>query len=304
MSTVLSLLRLIDYDLRSYLPDNHPQKKNEIGSEQSPEQFIKMMVAVGRELWRVLKDDGTFWLIIADSYAGSGNGSNDYREAGASISKNDNKYKGQKPITPQGYKPKDLMFIPARVAMALQADGWWVRSDVVWWKKNCTPESVKDRPTSAHEFVFLLTKSQRYWYDHEAVKTPTKGGEHDKRTRVSRKRFPTDKVNGIRATGYYPMANLRNVWHIPVVPYHGAHYATFPPDLVEPCILAGCPEGGVVLDPFVGSGTTCMVARKHRRHGIGLDLNFTYLTTNARERLTYGEYVPVADGINQLTIGV
>jgi DNA modification methylase len=291
------------YGLRSYLPDDHPQKSNEIGLEQSPERFIKMMVMVGRELWRVLRDDGTFWLNIGDSYAGSGNGSNDYRESGASISKNDNKYKGQKPGLQKGYKRKDLMLIPHRVAMALQNDGWWVRSDIVWWK-NGTPESVKDRPTSSHEYVFLLSKSEFYYYDYESVKTPTKGGEHDKRARIARKRFPTDIINGIRATGYYPTANLRDVWKVSTVPYHGAHYAVFPPDLIEPCILAGCPEGGTVLDPFAGSGTTLMVARKHRRNAIGLDLNFDYLTTNARERLQYGSYIPVADGISQLTINV
>lgn len=289
------------HGLRSYLPIGHPMKKYEVGYRQSVSEYVNMMVEIGHELWRVLKDDGVFWLNIGDSYAGSNNGSNDYRDESASISKNDNKYKGQKPGLQSGYKRKDLMLIPHRVAIALQNDGWWIRSDVVWWK-NGTPESVKDRPTSAHEYVFLLTKSEFYWYDHEAVKTLTKGNEHDKRARVARKRFPTKTINGVRKTGYYPTANLRDVWKINTVPYAGGHYAAFPPKLVEPCILSGCPKGGVVLDPFVGSGVTCMVARKHGRDAIGLDLNFEYLTTNARERLQYGSFVPVADGITQQTI--
>ena len=269
-------------------------------------------------------------------------------------------------IPPLKLQAKDLIMIPQLVALALQVDGWWIRSDIVWWKRNCIPESVKDRPTSAHEFMFLLTKSKKYYYDCEAVKTPTKGSEHDKRSRVSRKRFPTDKVNGIRTTGYYPMANLRDVWHIATKPYHRAHYAVFPPDLIEPCILAGCPpkvcaecgapwervveripmgrilsdrtadkhkqglrtaiggdmtsppmsithgwqptcecnadtRPGVVLDPFIGSGTTAMVARKHGRQAIGLDLNYEYLNKNARERLVYGNYVLKDDNTKQFT---
>jgi site-specific DNA-methyltransferase (adenine-specific) len=207
----------------------------------------------------------------------------------------------QKPLS--DLPAKNLIGIPWRVAFALQADGWYLRQDIIWHKPNPMPESVKDRCTRAHEYIFLLTKSARYWYDNEAIKTPTKGNEHDKRTRISRKRFPTEMINSIRKEGYYPGANLRDVWTVPTRPYPGSHYAVFPPDLIEPCILAGCPEGGIVLDPFAGSGTTLAVARKHGRHAIGLDLKFEYLNINARERMQYGSYVPVTDNVNQLTIG-
>jgi len=315
----------------------------------------------------VLRDDGTVWLNLGDSYAGSGKGQ---WNGGCNDPKN-NKTRGMK-LNNVGetysLKPKGLIGIPWRVAFALQADGWYLRSEIIWAKKNCMPESVKDRPTKSHEQIFLLTKSPKYYYDYEAVKTPTKGNAHDKHARVARKRFPTDKVSGIRKEGYYPMANLRDVWHISTKPYSGAHYAVFPPDLIEPCILAGCPpkvcakcgkpwtrivertamgkklskrtdekhiqglatacggtmtsppmsktlgwrptcncntgtKPGVVLDPFIGSGTTCMVTRKHGRNTIGLDLKLEYLNTNARKRLQYGSFIPVADGVKQLTIG-
>ncbi len=145
------------------------------------------------------------------------------------------------------------------------------------------PESVKDRPTRSHEQIFLFTKSSDYYYDYEAIMTPTKGNEHDKRTRVSRKCFPTDTVNGIRKTGYYPMANARDVWHISTKPYHKAHFATFPPDLIEPCILAGSKKGDTVLDPFNGSGTTGLVSIKHHRDYVGCELNPEYVKlTNER----------------------
>jgi hypothetical protein len=275
---------------------------------------------------------------------------------------------------PDNLKPKDLIGIPWRVAFALQADGWWLRQDIIWHKPNPMPESVKDRCTKAHEYIFLLTKSARYWYDNEAIKEPSVEPDDNRGEPGNRKRFPTDMIAGIRGPGVYPMANKRSVWIVTTKPYPGSHYAVFPPDLIEPCILAGCPETvcaecgapyervvesntrfeggsgkagrtpdeiggkwgnqrhgknillgpvtetttlgfqptctcdagtkpGVVFDPFAGSGTTLMVARKHRRNAIGLDLNYEYLTKNARERLQYGGYVPVADNVNQLTIG-
>ena len=274
----------------------------QIGLEVTPQEYVESMCLVADEIWRVLRDDGVFWLNIGDSYNSSP--SNQQNGAVDGPAKEFAfREQGRRKREVPGLKPKDLIGIPWMIAFAFRDRGWYLRSENIWAKKNCMPESVKDRTTSSHEQVFMFTKKDRYWYDNEAVKTPTKGNEHDKRARVARKRFPTDKVNSIRKTGYYPMANLRDVWHVATVPYHGNHYASFPPDLIEPCILAGCPEGGLVLDPFVGSGVTCMVARKHRRNAIGLDLNFEYLNTNARERLQYGGYVPVADGVSQLTIG-
>jgi len=284
------------YGQRDYKVDG------QIGLEITPQEYVESMCLVADEIWRVLKDDGVFWLNIGDSWASNHTpGTSDWKTGWkhGDLSKG---YQARAGGAGNGIKPKDLIGIPWMIAFAFRDRGWYLRSENIWAKKNCMPESVKDRTTSSHEQVFMFTKQDRYWYDHEAVKTPTKGGEHDKRARVARKRFPTERVNGIRKTGYYPMANLRDVWHIATVPYHGNHYASFPPKLIEPCILAGCPEGGLVLDPFVGSGVTCMVARKHRRNAIGLDLNFEYLTTNARERLQYGSFVPVADGVTQLTI--
>ena len=339
------------YGLRDYNVDG------QIGLEQTPDEYVADLVQVFREVWRVLRDDGTVWLNLGDSYSGSGNGSNDYRESGASISKNDNKYGSHKPGPIRGLKSKDLIGIPWMVAFALRADGWWLRQEIIWHKPNPMPESVKDRCTKAHEYVFLLTKNPRYYYDSEAVKEPSKEPDDNRGERGNRKRFPTDKIAGIRGPGVYPMANKRSVWTVPTRPYKGAHYATFPPDLIKPMILAGCPQfvcvkcgapyervvervvgyskecpktqeahearggigkpvgtvgksgggrvdgysttlgfqptcncnagttSGIVLDPFVGSGTTVMVATELGRRGIGLDLNMKYLDVNARERL-------------------
>ena len=351
---------------------------NQIGLEQSPDDYVAAMVQVFREVWRVLRDDGTVWLNLGDSYASvkSRYSSRPHTLAGhARGDDHDMKPDLYHYAKTHNIKDKDLIGIPWRVAFALQADGWWLRQDIIWHKPNPMPESVKDRCTKAHEYIFLLTKQARYWYDNEAIKEPSAEPDDNRGERGNRKRFPTDMIAGIRGPGVYPMANKRSVWTVTTKPYPGSHYAVFPPDLIEPCILAGCPETvcaecgapyervventthfeggsgkagtkaddihgkwegkqygknillgpvvetktlgfqptcdcdagtkpGVVLDPFAGSGTTLMVARKHRRNAIGLDLNFDYLTTNARERLQYGGYVPIADGINQLTIGV
>ena len=276
------------YGLRDYNVDG------QIGLEQTPDEYVADLVQVFREVWRVLRDDGTVWLNLGDSYSGSGNGSNDYRESGASISKNDNKYGSHKPGKEFGLKDKDLIGIPWMVAFALRADGWYLRQDIIWAKPNPMPESVKDRCTKAHEYIFLLSKSPKYYYDYEAVKeesiTPSDMQiakrnklEHKGQRDPGGRRQTTagfDKINKI-----YESRNRRSVWTVPTSPYRGAHYATFPPKLIEPMILAGCPAGGIVLDPFVGSGTTVMVANHLGRKGIGLDLNFKYLKDNAKERI-------------------
>jgi len=163
------------------------------------------------------------------------------------------------------------MLIPHRVAIALQEDGWWVRQDIVWHKPNPMPESVRDRCTKAHEYVFMLTKSKKYFYDSEAIKEPL--------ANTKSKNMESGDTENI------PKKNKRSVWSVPPKSFKGAHFATFPPKLIEPCILAGCREGGVVLDPFVGSGTTCVVAQEHGRHFIGIDLNKEYLAL-ANDRIT------------------
>jgi len=269
----------------------------QIGLEQTPDEYIANLVAVFRECKRILRDDGTLWVNIGDSYSGSGNGSGDYREDGASISKSDAKYGTHKPGTPNGLKPKDLIGIPWMLAFALRADGWYLRQDIIWHKPNPMPESVKDRCTKSHEYIFLLSKSAKYYYDNEAVKEPAVEGTDLGVLRSNKAAYgqgPTDIKTINKRLAICPDSRLgnpsgtrnkRDVWTVTTKPYKGAHYATFPPKLIEPMILAGCPAGGIVLDPFVGSGTTVMVANHLGRKGIGLDLNLKYLKDNAKERI-------------------
>ena len=237
------------FGLRDYGVDG------QIGLEETPEQYVAKMVEVFREVRRVLRDDGTLWLNIGDSYAG-GNTSGRWREGsaradgnvrgdGATSRRNRN---GNGAVA--GIKPKELIGIPWMLAFALRADGWYLRQEIIWHKPNPMPESVKDRCTKAHEQIFLLTKSPRYYFDSEAMKEVAVDG------------------TGSR--------NRRSVWSVATRPYKGAHFATFPPALIEPCILAGCPVDGVVLDPFGGSGTTAGVAIKNGRRAILCELNPDY----------------------------
>lgn len=217
--------------------------EGQIGLESTLPQFINRSIAVFQEAKRVLKPDGTFWLNIGDGYT-SGN-----RAWRAPDKKNPARAMSVRPGTPEGLKPKDLMGIPWRLALALQEDGWYLRSDIVWYKPNAMPESVKDRPTRAHEYIFLFTKSERYYYDHEAVKEPS---DHGKR-------------------------NRRSVWAVNTEPCKDAHFATFPPRLIEPCVLAGSRPGDYVLDPFFGSGTVGLVCQKANRQYIGIELHPEYV---------------------------
>ena len=200
---------------------------------------------------------------------------------------------------PLGLKPKDLVGIPWRVAFALQADGWWLRSDIIWHKPNPMPESVRDRPTKAHEYLFLLSKSARYYYDQEAIKEPSTFHPADWNSDGTKKRESFARGIGNAKNpepGKEPFRaiastrNRRTVWTIATRPFKGAHFATFPPDLVEPCVKAGCPIGGTVLDPFFGAGTVGLVALQHRRHYIGIELNPKYVAM-AQERLAVVEPV-------------
>jgi DNA modification methylase len=261
----------------------------QIGLESTPEAYVARMVEVFREVRRVLRDDGTLWLNLGDSYAAGGTGRRDTAgeyadrraEAFGSGRGNGNGAKDYaQRLVPDGLKPKDLVGIPWRVAFALQADGWWLRQDIIWHKPNPMPESVRDRCTKAHEYVFMLTKSQRYFYDAEAVSEAAKH-QDAKGIPYATRRVLDGTVTEIgrqeRTYDAKPTRNRRSVWTITTKPYRGAHFAVMPPDLVEPCIKAGCPEGGTVLDPFAGSGTTLAVAAQLGRSGIGCELNPEYI---------------------------
>ena len=303
----------------------------QIGLEKTPEEFIEKLVEVFREVRRVLRDDGTLWINMGDSYAAN--------SGKAPPTNTRNKHGHTAKTVPSGLKPKDLMGIPWMLAFALRADGWYLRQDIIWAKPNPMPESVKDRCTKSHEYIFLLSKSGRYYYDAEAIKEPCvqnemangfRGGAYcgnetfkndsgGKRKNIGNLKVPTgwDKEKGshgtIHRTGrtqygekkhsedpidfnntkskklYEPtgMRNKRDVWTVSTQGFTGSHFATFPPKLIEPCILAGSPVGGTVLDPFMGSGTTAMIAEQLQRKYIGFELNGDYIKIADKERLDY-----------------
>ena len=217
--------------------------ENQIGAEMDMRDYVHHLVKVFREVRRTLTDDGTLWLNLGDSYTSGG------RTWRGPDAKNQARGMSYRAPTPDGLKPKDLIGIPWRVAFALQEDGWYLRADNIWHKPNCQPESVKDRPTRSHEYMFLLSKSERYYYDHEAIKEPTLDGSK---------------------------RNRRTVWQINTTPFVGAHFAVFPPALVEPCIAAGSSIDDWILDPFFGSGTVGLVCQKLWRNCIGIELNEDY----------------------------
>lgn len=257
----------------------------QIGLEPTVEAFVEELVAVFRDVRRVLRTDGTLWLNLGDSYASGGRG------GGAENSKqqtNVGALLGPKKA-PAGYKPKDLLGIPWRVAFALQADGWWLRQDIIWSKPNPMPESVTDRCTKAHEYLFLLSKSERYYFDAEAIAEPFADerqgnpGTYNRTTQAAkgpnRDRADTGFLNngaGWNDNGEKTTRNKRDVWEITSAPFPDAHFATFPPALIEPCLRAGCPKGGTVLDPFGGAGTTGLVADRLGRNAILIELNPEY----------------------------
>jgi DNA modification methylase len=260
--------------------------EGQIGLEKTPEEYVAKMVEIFREVRRVLRKDGTLWLNLGDSYAGSGKGAWDNKEVQKEIyvpDKDSPQCKLKK--VPQGLKPKDLVGIPWMVAFALRADGWYLRQDIIWHKPNAMPESVTDRCTKAHEYIFLLSKSQHYYYDHEAIKETAKNA--NKTISLGEKSFSKRQAKGVgvepsgngRSDNYTvkEYRNKRSVWTVATQPFKEAHFATFPEKLIEPCILAGCPAGGIVLDPFMGAGTTAVVAWKHNRNYIGFELNPDYV---------------------------
>ena len=264
----------------------------QIGLEPTPDEFCAAMIQVFREVRRVLRDDGTVWLNLGDSYARDSRvrwNSTMHSERGWKC--NQAMRNAANVVRDGGLKPKDRMMIPARVALALQADGWWLRDEIIWHKPNPMPASVTDRTTPAHEMIYLLTKSSRYYYDADAVM---------ERAVCDRIRGPalhadTKSTNGNGGLARRPLADTRNrrsVWTVTTKPFKGAHFATFPPDLIEPCILAGCPLGGTVLDPFGGAGTTGLVAQQYGRNAILCELNPEYAAM-ARERIDEATATPL-----------
>lgn len=278
------------FGLRDYGHDG------QIGLEQTPGEFVAKLVEVFREVRRVLRDDGTLWLNLGDSYA------NDGKWGGSSGGKHASGLHGATCIgrgkVSTGLKPKDLVGIPWRVAFALQDDGWFLRQDIIWAKPNPMPESVTDRCTKAHEYLFLLSKSQRYYFDAGAIREqaahdPGAGRNRWDRSdysipgqtpqkRRSRAAVPPRHAacgstqDGLDAAGRDGARNKRSVWTVATRPFRDAHFATFPEQLIEPCILAGAPAGGVVLDPFMGAGTTAVVAERLGRQWLGCELNPEY----------------------------
>lgn len=316
------------YGLRDY---GH---KDQIGLEETPEHYVEKLILVFREVRRVLKNDGTLWLNIGDSYAGSGKGMNGDGSCGVLNSVKQQSNKGANignghgiAKTGEGLKPKDLIGIPWMVAFALRSDGWYLRQDIIWSKPNPMPESVTDRCTKAHEYIFLLSKSREYYYDQEAIKQPVTdatiqrmaqqiedqkgsnrvpgktngnmkavGPGRNPRTGIDRKGGNQGSEKGIPAmaingrgvnghSGYFDAegnligdgkANKKSVWTVTTKPFKEAHFATFPEALIIDMIKAGCPENGIVYDPFMGAGTTGLVCRKLNRNFIGSEINHLY----------------------------
>lgn len=314
------------YGLRDY------EEKDQLGLEDTPEEYIKNMVEVFRKVSRVLKDDGTLWVNIGDSYFGSRKGGNQAKY------KNFESVRAKIKWNHDEIKPKDMIGIPWMLAFALRADGWYLRQDIIWNKPNPMPESVTDRCTKSHEYIFLLSKSAKYYFDADAIKTkvadatvqrmmqqiedqkgsnrvPYKTNGAMKAVGPGRKPAPHDNrggnqgsTTGIKAyshrgtgdkklTGHSGnfdingnligdgMANKKSVWTVTTKPFREAHFATYPQELIIDCIKAGCPEGGLVLDPFMGAGTTAVVAKKLNRHYIGIDLNRRYINEIAEPRI-------------------
>jgi len=283
----------------------------QLGLEKTPDEYVAKMVEVFHEVRRVLRKDGTLWLNLGDSYNAAGRDGHGTR-VGYKQNTNRASGSGKDNVRPSdgSLKPKDLIGIPWRVAFALQADGWWLRQDIIWHKPNPMPESVRDRCTKSHEYIFMLSKSARYYYDADAIKeisiygdprkpycpgqVDNRGDGHDRdggkiRPSVKRGDFngKTNILDGreaFRAITDY--RNKRSVWTVATAPFKEAHFATFPPDLITPCILAGCPDGGVVLDPFGGSGTTAEVSLKTGRKFYLIELNADYITL-AQKRIRH-----------------
>ena len=265
------------------------RKDKQIGLESTPDEYVQQMVEVFREVRRVLRDDGTVWLNLGDTYSnfkdskstpqtlskGTQSAQANEIDEGLSVSRN------PRTLKQAGLKNKDLIGIPWRVALALQSDGWYLRQDIIWHKPNPMPESVKDRCTKSHEYIFLLSKQPNYYYDYEAIKEKAKGERWggNKPINMNNTKDIDNQFSGLTRERkmLFDERNKRSVWTVNPKPYKEAHFAVFPTELIEPCVLAGCPEGGTVLDPFGGSGTTGLVADRHKRNAVLIELNNDYI---------------------------
>jgi DNA modification methylase len=253
--------------------------EGQLGLEKTPEEYVANMVNVFSEVKRVLHEDGTLWLNLGDSYAGSGGTGEQFGQIKSGLDI-------VRPAKPSGIlKPKDLVGIPWRTAFALQSDGWYLRQDIIWHKPNPMPESVTDRCTKAHEYIFLLSKNQKYYFDNKSIKEPLTNSSLSRLSQDIENQNGTTRANGgmktngnLKAVGDIELGrNKRSVWTVTTKPFKEAHFATFPEDLILPCVLAGCPKGGIILDPFNGAGTTGVVAKKNFREYIGIELNEEYI---------------------------
>ena len=282
---------------------NYGDEDKQIGQENTPEEYIQNLVEVFRGVRDVLTDDGTLWLNIGDSYynyrPGKGQALN---KQTVSNSKQDLPDKcARRGNKLDGLKEKDLIGIPWMLAFALRADGWYLRQDIIWHKPNPMPESVRDRCTKSHEYIFLLSKNKKYYYDNESIKEPAKDwGTRDRsKGKYHNEGTGLQPHSGLEKS--YPTKNKRSVWSITNKPYRGSHFAVFPPDLIEPCIKEGCQEGDCVLDPFMGSGTTAMVAKSLGRDYIGCELHEDYGNL-IKKRID--EYHPVKEVSQEPTVNI
>lgn len=291
------------YGLRDY------GVNGQIGLEKSPDEFVAKMVQVFRGVHRVLRDDGTLWVNLGDSYSSHAGQRKETDRAGIKQQSNTASSGAPSRCVPE-LGAKQLIGIPWRVAFALQADGWILRSDIIWHKPNPMPESVTDRCTKSHEYIFLLSKSPKYYFDAEAIKEPVTGTAHARgngvnpkaktpgvNSRIFQDRDPSHpKARKIKQNESFSAAvsglvddrNKRSVWSVATAPFKGAHFATFPPNLIRPCVLAGCPKGGTVLDVFGGSGTTGEVSEQEGRNSILIELNPDYVTLARRRTQQLG----------------
>lgn len=258
------------YGLRDY------GVSGQIGNKDTPEQYIENLVNIFEEVKRILKDDGVLWLNLGDSWLGTGgdrkNPSNNkmFNDIQKQNPK-EGRYKRNQNMKASGIKCKDLIGIPWMAAFALREAGWYLRQDIIWAKGNPMPESVKDRCTKSHEYIFLLTKSRKYYFDNESIKEPRvsshgSGNKQRKQRPSSEILHKGNQAGSIPYDGNEILRNKRDVWNVNTKPYKEAHFATFPDTLIEPCVLAGCPEGGIILDPFMGAGTTGMVSKRNNRN--------------------------------------
>ena len=280
---------------------NYGDEDKQIGQENTPEEYIQNLVEVFRGVRDVLTDDGTLWLNIGDSYYNYRPGKAYVKQTVASNNQDLPEYSPKRSNRLDGLKEKDLIGIPWMLAFALRADGWYLRQDIIWHKPNPMPESVRDRCTKAHEYIFLLSKNKKYFYDNEAIKEPAKDWGTRDRTNGKYHNEGTGLQPHSGLSKSYPTKNKRSVWSITNKPYRGSHFAVFPPDLIEPCIKAGSQEGDCVLDPFMGSGTTAMVAKSLGRDYIGCELHEDYGNL-IQKRIE--EYHPVEEVSQEATVNI